>query len=112
MYGLRPTRVGPPIFSARGGRPSKRAPRARMQIEALEARLVLSASSTGLYLQSNLVSNIQGTAQVFDPILQDPWGFSFSKSSPFWISDQASNVNGSSVTTLYTVNATTGVPSA
>jgi uncharacterized protein (TIGR03118 family) len=77
----------------------------------MEARLVLSGSSDTLFLQSNLVSDIQGTAQAFDPNLKDPWGFSFSKSSPFWISDQASNVNGSSVTTLYHVDGTTGAPS-
>jgi uncharacterized protein (TIGR03118 family) len=50
-------------------------------------------------------------AQAFDPNLQDPWGVSFSKSSPFWVSDQASSVNGSSVATLYNVNPATGVVS-
>ena len=66
------------------------------------------------YLQSNLVSDIQGTAQVFDPNLKDPWGLSFSTGTtgnPFWVSDQASNVNGSSVTTIYKVDGTTGAPS-
>ena len=41
----------------------------------------------------------------------DPWGVSFSTGSPFWVSDQASNVNGSSVTTLYSVDGTTGAAS-
>jgi hypothetical protein len=54
-----------------------KARRAGPRIEALEARFVLSNSGNTLYLQSNLVSNIQGTAQTFDPNLNDPWGFSF-----------------------------------
>jgi uncharacterized protein (TIGR03118 family) len=112
MYGLRATRSVRPILFPRGGRPRAEARRARLRIEDLETRLVLSDSGATLYLQSNLVSNIQGTAQVFDPKLNDPWGISFSKTSPFWISDQASNVSGSSVTTLYKVDGTTGVPSA
>ncbi len=51
-----------------------------------------------------------------DPNLKDPWGFSFTKTSPFWISDQASsvlNANGttlSGVSTLVSVNQS-GVPS-
>ena len=57
-------------------------------------------------------------AQQTDPNLKNPWGVSFSTTSPFWISDQASNVNGSSVTTVYGVTGnissgpllTVGVP--
>ena len=67
-----------------------------------------SSSGNNLYLQTNLVSDIQGMAQFTDPNLKDPWGLSFSKSSPFWVSDQASNVSGSSVTTIYSVNGMTG----
>jgi uncharacterized protein (TIGR03118 family) len=81
---------------------------ARPRIDALEARLVLSGADTSLYLQTNLVSDIQGMAEQTDPNLKDPWGVSFSKSSPFWVSDQASDVKGSSVATLYSVNGTTG----
>ena len=84
---------------------------ARPRIEALEARLALSGSANTLYLQTNLVSDTQGTAEKFDPNLKDPWGVSFSTGSPFWISDQASSVNGSSVTTLYSVDGTTGAVS-
>jgi uncharacterized protein (TIGR03118 family) len=88
------------------------APRsARPRLEALEARLVLSGPGDNLFLQTNLVSNIQGTAENFDPNLMDPWGLSFSKTSPIWISDQASNVGGRSVTTLYHVDGTTGAAS-
>jgi uncharacterized protein (TIGR03118 family) len=87
------------------GRPPQRA---RPRIEALEARLVLSGSGHNLYLQTNLVSDIQGAAEQFDPNLKNPWGVSFSTGSPFWVSDQASNVNGSDVATLYNVDGTTG----
>jgi uncharacterized protein (TIGR03118 family) len=76
---------------------------------------VLAASSAGargdVYVQTNLVSNTSGMALLTDDKLKDPWGVSFSTSSALWVSDQASNVNGSSVTTLYRVNGTTGVPS-
>jgi uncharacterized protein (TIGR03118 family) len=99
------------IFSPRDRTARAEVRRIWPRIEALEARVVLSGSSNGLFLQSNLVSDIQGTAQAFDPNLNDPWGFSFSKSGVFWISDQASNVSGSSVTTLYAVDGTTGAPS-
>src|ERR1700730_4944165 len=58
-----------------------------------------SAQGTGqanVYVQHNLVSDIPGLADVTDPNLIDPWGFSFSAASPFWISDA-----GKSVSTLY-----------
>jgi hypothetical protein len=40
------------------------------------------------YVQTNPVSNIAGLATVTDPNLRNPWGFSHSSTSPFWISDQ------------------------
>jgi uncharacterized protein (TIGR03118 family) len=42
------------------------------------------------YMQTNLVSNATGGAPVVDPNLIDPWGISFSTSSPFWISNHLS----------------------
>ncbi len=109
MYGLRMTHFARRILSPRGRTTRAGLRRSCPRIEALEARLVLSSNT--LFLQSNLVSDIQGAAQAFDPNLNDPWGLSFSKTGVFWISDQASNVSGSSVTTLYKVDGTTGVPS-
>ncbi len=50
------------------------------------------------YSQTNLVSDIPGLALLTDPALKNPWGVSESATSPFWISDQATNVS-----TLYTV---------
>ncbi len=56
---------------------------------------ILLADST--YYQNNLVSDIPGLAAVTDPHLVNPWGVSFSSSSPFWVSNAGSNTS-----TLYT----------
>jgi uncharacterized protein (TIGR03118 family) len=50
-------------------------------------------SAGALYQQTNLVSDVPGLAAVTDPNLKNPWGVSFSQTSPFWISDQATNVS-------------------
>jgi uncharacterized protein (TIGR03118 family) len=65
----------------------------------MEARVVL----TGLnpYLQTNLVSDVQGLAQITDSNLVNPWGVSFGPTSPFWISNQHTNTS-----TLYAVTPT------
>lgn len=58
------------------------------------------------YLQTNLVSDLPGLAQLQDTNLVNPWGISFSATSPFWISD-----NGSGLSTLYAVtNDSSGGP--
>jgi uncharacterized protein (TIGR03118 family) len=54
-----------------------------------------------IYLQNNLVSSVSGQAAVTDPNLINPWGVSFSATSPFWVSDQGSNVS-----TLYSSSGT------
>jgi uncharacterized protein (TIGR03118 family) len=70
-------------------------------------RLVKAASTIALALaptfmyadtftQTNLVSNEPGLAAVTDPNLINPWGVSFSATSPFWVSNQ-----GSGTATLY-----------
>lgn len=41
-------------------------------------------------------------AQITDPQLVNPWGVSFAAAGPFWVSD-----NGTGLSTLYTVNAST-----
>ncbi len=107
MYGFSMTRIAQRMISPRGRSAGAGVRRTRPRIEALEARLVLSSSGNTLYLQSNLVSDIQGMAEFTDPNLKDPWGISFTSTSPFWISDQASNFqnastgNSSPVSTLY-----------
>ena len=60
---------------------------------------VLGVSGTALaqrYSQTNLVSDTPGVAAITDPNLVNPWGISFSSSSPFWIAD-----NGTGLSTLY-----------
>lgn len=56
------------------------------------------------YDQTDLVSDIAGLAAVTDPVLQNSWGLSFSSTSPFWVSNQATNS-----TTLYSVTGSTDV---
>lgn len=41
-----------------------------------------------IYQEKNLVSNVPGLAPNVDPNLQNPWGVSFSPTSPFWVSNQ------------------------
>jgi uncharacterized protein (TIGR03118 family) len=57
------------------------------------------ASQTG-YVQTNLISDIAGLAQLTDPNLKDPWGTSFSQTGLFSVSDTKTNVS-----TLYAVTA-------
>ncbi len=49
------------------------------------------------FSQINLVSSVPGLAALTDPNLINPWGVSFSATSPFWVSNQ-----GSGTSTLYT----------
>jgi uncharacterized protein (TIGR03118 family) len=60
----------------------------------------MAGEATAGYLQTNLVSDISGLAELTDPVLLNPWGVSHSAGSPVWVSDQ-----GSSDTTLYSVNS-------
>jgi uncharacterized protein (TIGR03118 family) len=57
-------------------------------------------SEAAPYIQTNLVSDLAGLADVTDPALVNPWGVSESATSPFWISDQGTNES-----TLVTVNS-------
>ncbi|HEV1285381.1 MAG TPA: TIGR03118 family protein [Bryobacteraceae bacterium] len=62
-------------------------------------------STNNAYIQHNLVSDVPGLADVTDPNLVDPWGMSFSTTSPFWVTN-----HGKGNTTIYTnSNTTTGV---
>ena len=62
------------------------------------------AADAAVYVQTNLVSDIQGLAMQTDPHLVNPWGVSFMGGSPFWISNQGDNS-----TTLYRVTDSTDV---
>jgi uncharacterized protein (TIGR03118 family) len=63
--------------------------------------LPVTALADSVYSQDNLVSDIPGFAAVTDSNLVNPWGISFSATSPFWVSD-----NGTNVSTLYSANGT------
>jgi uncharacterized protein (TIGR03118 family) len=76
------------------------------------------AAGANLYLQHNLVANVAGQADVTDPNLVDPWGNSFSATSPFWVSNHLSGTstlyNGQGainplVVTIPPGKATTGI---
>ena len=57
----------------------------------------VGASTNDTYLQTNLVSDVPGRAQVTDPNLVNSWGSSHSATSALWVSD-----NKKDVATLYT----------
>jgi len=56
------------------------------------------------FVETDLVSDINGRAKFTDPNLVNPWGIAFSATSPFWIAD-----NGNGLSTLYN---TSGTPQA
>jgi uncharacterized protein (TIGR03118 family) len=58
------------------------------------------------FVQTDIVSDISGLAPNIDPNLVNPWGMSFSATSPIWVSDQ-----GSGLATLYNALATPVVQS-
>ena len=55
----------------------------------------------GNYTETNLISNEPGVAPITDPNLIDPWGLSFSATSPLWVSNQ-----GSGTATVYPITGT------
>jgi uncharacterized protein (TIGR03118 family) len=57
------------------------------------------------FAQENLVSDIPGVARRTDPNLINPWGMSFSPTSPLWVSDADADV-----TTLYSGAVNPGDP--
>ena len=80
---------------------------------------MLTLAAPGLragFIQTNLASDISGLAANFDPNLKNPWGMSFSGSSPLWVSDQGAGVStlysgaGVPVSLVVTVPPTTGAP--
>lgn len=54
------------------------------------------AGAQSAYGQTNLVSDVPGLARTLDPLLQNPWGVSFSPTGPFWVSNA-----GTGTSTLY-----------
>ena len=72
------------------------------------------AVAATIYEQVNLVSDISGLAAVTDPNLKNPWGMSFTATSPFWVSDAGTNVatlyNGAGAITSLVVSIPGAVP--
>lgn len=68
--------------------------------------VAIANAQTGanVYVQHNLVSDIPSFADITDPSLVNPWGVSFSATSPFWVSN-----NGKGNTTLYNFGASSGI---
>src|SRR5215469_14199115 len=64
-----------------------------------------AVTAAGTVLQTNLVSDLPGVADVPDPNLVNPWGISESGGSPFWISD-----NNAGLSTLYQVPGASNTP--
>lgn len=76
--------------------------RVRLIARSLFAAVILvPAIAAAQYSQHNLVSDGFVAADHTDPLLVNPWGISFSPSSPFWIAN-----NGSATSTLYDGNGT------
>ena len=57
----------------------------------LALSLAPAACFADTFTQTNLISNISGLAATTDSNLVNPWGMSFTATSPFWISDQGTN---------------------
>ncbi len=91
-------------LSRAGQRTSARArPTCRPSVECLETRSVPSA--TGVFRQTNLVSDEPGVAPIVDPNVVNAWGIALGPNGgTLWISD-----NGTGVTTLY-VGGVNGSP--
>lgn len=84
---------------------------------ALPLLMILEAFpvSADTYTQTNLVSDLSTVGAVtVDPNLKNPWGISFSATSPFWISNQGSDTstlyNGAGAKTALTVTVPPNSP--
>jgi uncharacterized protein (TIGR03118 family) len=88
------------------------------RIAGFVCALALVCASTLLFAdeftQTNLVSDVPNLAAITDPNLKNPWGASFSATSPFWVSNQASGTatlyNGAGAITPLVVTIPGGMP--
>jgi uncharacterized protein (TIGR03118 family) len=71
-------------------------PLAILTLAATPALLFAAPSTGNSFYQHNLVSDLPGVADFTDPDLVNPWGISFSPTSPIWVSD-----NGTGLSTIY-----------
>jgi uncharacterized protein (TIGR03118 family) len=87
----------------------------RIAASLLGAGMFCGSLSAGTaYFETNLASDIPGLAANLDPNLKNPWGMSFSATSPFWVSNQGSNnatlYNGAGVPQALVVSTPSGIP--
>ena len=66
---------------------------------------VVPTASAQRYLQHNIVSDGSVPADIKDPLLVNAWGLSASATSPWWVSD-----NGTDMSTLYNITTGAKVP--
>jgi uncharacterized protein (TIGR03118 family) len=68
--------------------------------------IAVAGAQTGanVYVQHNLVSDVPGLADATDPNLVNPWGMSFSATSPFWVSNHEKGN-----TTVYSAASSAGI---
>ncbi len=64
-----------------------------------------AVTSSQVYVQANLVSDIPGVARITDPNLVNPWGVAAGPTTPVWIAD-----NGTNVSTLYSGGVAGSIP--
>jgi len=62
----------------------------------LPATVAAFGDDDNRFVQTNLVSDVSGAAQITDPSLVNAWGLSFGPTTPLWVSN-----NGTDSTTLY-----------
>jgi uncharacterized protein (TIGR03118 family) len=84
---------------------------------ALALAIAPACLQADTFTQTDLVSDVSGLAANTDPNLKNPWGVSFSATSPFWASDQATGVatlygaTGAPVALVVTIPGSTTGPS-
>ena len=91
----------------------------RRRLAMMMLALLVTAGSTrggDVFIQTNLVTNDQSVtqAQQTDPNLINPWGVSFSTTSPIWVSDQGAGTgpgaNGAANSTVYSLTGNSSSP--
>ena len=80
----------------------------RLSVLALALSLTqLASAQTTAYQQTNLVSDISGSAAHTDPLLINPWGIAFQPGQPFWVA-----ANNSGFSQQYDASGTPQAPAS
>jgi uncharacterized protein (TIGR03118 family) len=62
--------------------------RLKVTLTSALAGCTMTACVYAAFVQTNLVSNVEGLAVTTDPNLRNPWGIARSDTSPFWVANQ------------------------